>query len=299
MTCALAYVKYKYFKTSPETRARYSRAYWYCSKQPRLIELVGDGGDLWVVTAVHRDEFGNRVPSSRRGDLRCSLAYCLRSCQPFDVDERRRAEFGRYGVMGDLQDSQHYAENDVTDVLMKLQFASSNPIKKWRTAPHSLQTIRELTPSDVGLLELYEQQVRLGKNVFLSYSRKNSAEADRIDAALQAAGHTVWRDVRSIVGGDRWKEALDRDLARAKAVVVLMSNDSADSDWVAEEIRLARSYLKRPTGPERIVPFELHGAARRGFPQLADFQCISAVSGDMDAAVERLTQDLRLVTERS
>ena len=58
--------------------------------------------------------------------------------------------------------------------------------------------------------------------IFLSYAHGDQAQAQRLAAALQRGGYTVWWDAL-IEGGTRYAASIDEALETADAVVVLWS----------------------------------------------------------------------------
>ncbi len=96
--------------------------------------------------------------------------------------------------------------------------------------------------------------------VFLSYSREDAADAQKLAEAVADAGHEVWWD-RHIHGGSRFATEIDRALKDAEAVVVLWSEASIQSAWVQDEAAEGRD-----TG--RLIPLTLGGCkAPLGFRQ--------------------------------
>lgn len=75
--------------------------------------------------------------------------------------------------------------------------------------------------------------------VFLSYSHKDKKHAVVIEQALGGLDLPVWRDERSILAGQRWAEAIENGIQRARGVVVLISTASASSSWVTYEYAFA------------------------------------------------------------
>ena len=70
--------------------------------------------------------------------------------------------------------------------------------------------------------------------IFLSYAHGDQARAQRLAAALQRCGYTVWWDAL-IEGGTRYAKTIDEALEKADAVLVLWSKTSIESDWVRDE----------------------------------------------------------------
>src|SRR5438309_3294529 len=87
--------------------------------------------------------------------------------------------------------------------------------------------------------------------IFLSYAHGDHAQAQRLAAALQRGGCTVWWDAL-IEGGTRYAATIDEALETADAVVVLWSKRSVESDWVRDEAAQGRER-------HRLVPLSLDG----------------------------------------
>jgi adenylate cyclase len=77
-------------------------------------------------------------------------------------------------------------------------------------------------------------------DVFVSYARADEAHADRVAAALSAAGYPVWRDDQ-LPAHRAYADVIQERLKSAAAVVVLWSAESAKSQWVRAEADAARS----------------------------------------------------------
>jgi hypothetical protein len=70
--------------------------------------------------------------------------------------------------------------------------------------------------------------------VFISYKREDRPWAERVDAALKAAGLNTWWDT-SLVAGEHFNAAIDRELQAASCVVVIWSEAAKVSRWVNAE----------------------------------------------------------------
>jgi len=74
--------------------------------------------------------------------------------------------------------------------------------------------------------------------VFLSYCRKDVAIAERLKAALEAQGFSIWLDLEDIKAGN-WKTRVTDGLNRARALVFLMTPDSLAAPAVQKELVFA------------------------------------------------------------
>ena len=88
-------------------------------------------------------------------------------------------------------------------------------------------------------------------SIFLSYSRNDSQQADEWVENLERFGYRVWIDRAGIRGGQQWNETIVRSIKEAKALLLLLSPNSARSDNVRREIDLATEARKR------IIPIEI------------------------------------------
>lgn len=81
-------------------------------------------------------------------------------------------------------------------------------------------------------------------HVFLSYSRKNTADVAKIAERLRSAGFVLWQDTTNIRGGMNWQMAIQSGLEQSAVVIVAWSEQARMSEWVTEEIQLARTKRK-------------------------------------------------------
>jgi hypothetical protein len=70
--------------------------------------------------------------------------------------------------------------------------------------------------------------------VFVSYAKSERDLTRAVVALLEAAGHTVWWDTE-LVSGETYRDALDRELDAADAVVAIWTPSSVRSSWVIAE----------------------------------------------------------------
>jgi len=77
--------------------------------------------------------------------------------------------------------------------------------------------------------------------VFISHSHTNEPLAREVTAALQNSGLEVWDDEKEIFPGDNWAEKVAQALREAEAMVVLLTPDALNSNWVQHDIDYALS----------------------------------------------------------
>ncbi len=76
-------------------------------------------------------------------------------------------------------------------------------------------------------------------DVFVSHSRSDRPKVEPIVAALRGLGLEVWFDVE-LAAGASFAEEISRKVQRAKAVLVLWSLRSVESEWVRAEALVGR-----------------------------------------------------------
>ncbi len=91
-------------------------------------------------------------------------------------------------------------------------------------------------------------------DIFICYSRTDITIATQLMQRLQAAGWDVFIDKKTHVGR-RWHEEIEKELHAAKAVVVLWSGNSRNSDYVLEEAEYGkRKDILFPAFIEQVEP---------------------------------------------
>jgi hypothetical protein len=81
--------------------------------------------------------------------------------------------------------------------------------------------------------------------VFISYSRKDMAFADRLEAALKARGFEPLIDRTDIYAFEEWWKRIEALIARADTVVFVLSPDAVASEVALREVAFAASLNKR------------------------------------------------------
>jgi hypothetical protein len=81
--------------------------------------------------------------------------------------------------------------------------------------------------------------------VFISYSRRDSAFAERLREKLEASGHDAYVDKHDIAPGEDWRSRLGGLIEAADTVVFVVSPDSVDSDVCDWEVNRAERLGKR------------------------------------------------------
>lgn len=91
-------------------------------------------------------------------------------------------------------------------------------------------------------------------DVFISYSRKDSAIVKRFADELGKAGYTYWMDVDGVKIGDEFKRKIAAAIRDSRVFIYFSSASSNESEWTVKEVNYAiknQSY---------IIPIKLDGA---------------------------------------
>ena len=80
-------------------------------------------------------------------------------------------------------------------------------------------------------------------DVFVSYKKDDRAVAERLVKALNASGRQVWWD-DALSPNEAWDAMIEKEIAAARAVIVLWSPRSVQSDWVRSEAHYAQDHHK-------------------------------------------------------
>jgi len=150
-----------------------------------------------------------------------------------------------------------------------------------------LETVQHKGPSTIGINTIYKSKGKIppeflrragvpenfieymgsltGKalefySCFISYSTKDQAFADRLYADLQNKGVRCWFAPHDIQAGKKIHEQIDEAIRKYERLLLILSPDSMNSEWVKTEIRKARrrerTEKKRVLFPVRLVSFE-------------------------------------------
>src|SRR5262249_3516431 len=87
---------------------------------------------------------------------------------------------------------------------------------------------------------------------FISYSFKDQEFAERLHADLQNQGVRCWLATEDLKIGDRFRQTIDEAIRRHDRLLLILSTNSVNSDWVRDEVE---SGLERERLEKRSVLF--------------------------------------------
>jgi len=83
------------------------------------------------------------------------------------------------------------------------------------------------------------------QKIFISYSRKDIDFARKLAGDLESAGYDVWWDITDLQGGDDWIRTIPNAIASSQFVIVVLTPNSIESEWVEKEYTQALSLRKK------------------------------------------------------
>jgi uncharacterized protein YjbI with pentapeptide repeats len=92
-------------------------------------------------------------------------------------------------------------------------------------------------------------------SLFISYTRADSPFVDCLEGYLNQKGIRFWRDVHDATAG-RLEKQIDRAMRLNPTVLLVLSAEAVQSDWVEHEARLARE-LEKELGRDVLCPVAL------------------------------------------
>ncbi len=95
-------------------------------------------------------------------------------------------------------------------------------------------------------------------DIFISYAKEDYNETRLLAALLEAEGYSVWWDT-NLVSGDQFRKVIMTELGRARAVIVVWTENSINSDWVHSEA--GRAHADR-----KLIPVKTKGLAYTDIP---------------------------------
>jgi hypothetical protein len=133
-------------------------------------------------------------------------------------------------------------------------------------------------------------------DVFISYSRKDSAFVDSLDKALKKADKDVWVDWEDIPYSSKWWDEISQAIEGATTFICVMSPDYFNSKTCIEELTVAEKLNKRiiPTLHREFDP-KLNTSNSISKINWLSFRDIDDFSKSFDSLMETINKDLEWV----
>jgi uncharacterized protein YjbI with pentapeptide repeats len=91
--------------------------------------------------------------------------------------------------------------------------------------------------------------------LFISYSHRDNTFVDKLEKSLISKGVRFWRDSHDMTAG-KIETQIDRAIHQNPIVLLILSKNSMNSDWVQHEVRKARE-LEKELGRDALCPIAL------------------------------------------
>lgn len=129
-------------------------------------------------------------------------------------------------------------------------------------------------------------------DIFISYARPDRARIEKLAAALETAGYSVWWDT-NLTGGAQFSKELAKQLNQSRAVVVAWSKTSIESMWVADEATVGRN-------KKNLVPITIDAVEPPlGFRQLHEIDFVGWGGDVGEAPFIQLDKSIANLLERA
>ena len=99
-------------------------------------------------------------------------------------------------------------------------------------------------------------------DIFISYSSKDKAVADKLVTQIEKAGYTCWIAPRNIVAGVEYSEVIEKAILKCKVFLIIFSEYSEKSSCVRSELNIAFSENKY------LIPYKIDATPLKGTMRL-------------------------------
>jgi hypothetical protein len=139
------------------------------------------------------------------------------------------------------------SEGKLPDVFLRGCGLSDADIEYARLSNPAL-SVEEIDKILTRIRDLREAQAVQVSPLFISYNLSNSQFVDKLDEKLRKKGIRYWHDIREIQTGGTEHPA-DRALRHDARVILILSEQALQSDWVEQEVEEARKLEKERKHP--------------------------------------------------
>ena len=128
--------------------------------------------------------------------------------------------------------------------------------------------------------------------VFISYSSKNVAMARRLATDLQSEQMDVWLDEKKILVGDSIHQKIEEGISNCDYLILLVSQESMQSNWVQDEINVARMREKNQR-QTILLPTILRGVDTSCLPALLSDKKFTKFAPKYEDGLRELIEAIR------
>lgn len=116
-------------------------------------------------------------------------------------------------------------------------------------------TNEEIVKIQYRIYDLRATQALQISPLFISYSHADTDFVNQIDSAFTNKGVRFWRDIHNAKAG-RLETQIDLAIRQNPTILLILSKNSLNSDWVQHEVRKARE-LEKELGRDALCPIAL------------------------------------------
>jgi hypothetical protein len=135
-----------------------------------------------------------------------------------------------------------------------------------------------------------------GWDIFIAHASSDRTSAEQLYDRLEAGGHRVFLDARTLKPGDFWDLEIPRALATSRIVVVLLASGYESAHYLRAEIAQTINHA-REKGSPRVVPVYTDGPLRAGVDPPYGLGVVQAIDaravGGFAAVADQLAALLR------
>ncbi|MBU1725053.1 MAG: toll/interleukin-1 receptor domain-containing protein, partial [Gammaproteobacteria bacterium] len=129
------------------------------------------------------------------------------------------------------------------------------------------------------------------QHIFISHATADDAFVKQLREKLELHHLNVWVDSRNLRGGDKLRPEIEEAIRTARHVLVVISPQTINSDWVFDEIELAEQ-VEKERADYRVIPLMLPGitpkALKRYFTEEPAGEKIELEVGKLQEALPRI-----------
>ncbi len=153
-----------------------------------------------------------------------------------------------------LETIRHYAPSDISTRTIEkskgqipVEFLRGCGLSDWEIEAAKLYN-PDLSNQEISELQYKIYDLRATRSIqvsplFISYSHADTSFVDQLGKELTEMGIRYWRDIHDMKSG-RMETQVDRALRLNPTVLVVLSKNSTQSDWVEHEVETARELEK-------------------------------------------------------
>jgi hypothetical protein len=132
-----------------------------------------------------------------------------------------------------------------------------------------------------------------GWDIFIAHAGADQTSAEQLHDRLEAGGHRVFLDTRTLRPGDFWDLEIPRALTTSRLVVIMVASSYEPAHYLRAEVAQAIDRARK-TGAPRVVPVYIDGPLRSGMDAPYGLGIVQGIdvraAGGLNAVATKLEQ---------